>query len=236
MIYVGLDDTDTLETSGTNKVARALVAELAGRYRCPLILRHQLLQDPRVPFTSHNSSASILLEPNGDPDISELIGRIKTFMRQRFVVGSDPGLCVTVEVPEALTAFGQRCKTEVVRQQSARELAAQYGTYLEGLGGTNDGVIGALAAVGLAVDGNDGRVVHLDSVSDDVSGSQDVQTLRRFGVDVLCFKTGNLVLDGRVDVGKRLRPNYRQHRVVLFADRALAEACEPASWSAVRLT
>ena len=49
MIYVGLDDTDTLEDPGTNQLARHLVRELAGRFHGRIILRHQLLEDPRVP-------------------------------------------------------------------------------------------------------------------------------------------------------------------------------------------
>ena len=63
VIYVGIDDTDTLDTPGTNQLARALVRHVAGQYRCRLIVRHQLLEDPRVPCTSHNGSASIGLLP-----------------------------------------------------------------------------------------------------------------------------------------------------------------------------
>ena len=63
MIYVGIDDTDVLDTPGTNQLARALVKHVAGQCRCTLIVRHQLLDDPRVPYTSHNGSASVLFEP-----------------------------------------------------------------------------------------------------------------------------------------------------------------------------
>ena len=65
MIYVGIDDTDSLESRGTNQLALALVAQVAANWRPILILRHQLLQDPRVPMTRKNGSASILLEPRG---------------------------------------------------------------------------------------------------------------------------------------------------------------------------
>ena len=63
MIYVGLDDTDTLDSPGTNQIAKAIVRDLADRFECVLILRHQLLDDPRVPYTSKNGSASVLLKP-----------------------------------------------------------------------------------------------------------------------------------------------------------------------------
>src|SRR5437870_2586916 len=58
LIYVGIDDTDTLDTPGTNQLARALAAQIASTHECLLIVRHQLLDDPRVPYTSKNGSAS----------------------------------------------------------------------------------------------------------------------------------------------------------------------------------
>ena len=62
MIYLGIDDTDTLETAGTNQLAREIVNRLSDRLRCVSIVRHQLFFDPRVPYTSKNGSASICLE------------------------------------------------------------------------------------------------------------------------------------------------------------------------------
>ena len=59
MIYVGIDDTDTLDDPGTNQLARHLVRELASDYNGQMILRHQLLEDPRVPCTKKNGCASV---------------------------------------------------------------------------------------------------------------------------------------------------------------------------------
>ena len=57
IITVGLDDTDILDSPGTNQIAKAIVEDLTDRFECVLILRHQLLNDPRVPYTSKNGSA-----------------------------------------------------------------------------------------------------------------------------------------------------------------------------------
>ena len=141
MIYVGIDDTDAPDTRGTNKLARALAARLAGRWTCWLIVRHQLLDDPRVPYTSKNSAASLLLESDDDWAIDPLISELREGMYEDYIEGSDPGLCVTTTVPSALTEFGRRCQQDLVKQQEARTLAAQHGIYLEGLGGTDDGVM-----------------------------------------------------------------------------------------------
>ena len=60
MIYVGIDDTDVPGSPGTNKVARAVIQALLPRFKPLVSIRHQLLVDPRVPYTSKNSSASVV--------------------------------------------------------------------------------------------------------------------------------------------------------------------------------
>ncbi len=80
MIFVGIDDTDTLGTPGTNQLARALVRRLAASYRPVRIVRHQLLFDPRVPYTSKNGSASLVLEPTGPADLAGLIAECRAEM------------------------------------------------------------------------------------------------------------------------------------------------------------
>ena len=60
MIYVGIDDTDVRDSPGTNQLARHLIRHLPADYEPVVAIRHQLLVDPRVPYTSKNSSASLL--------------------------------------------------------------------------------------------------------------------------------------------------------------------------------
>lgn len=235
MIYVGIDDTDVRGAVGTKQLARLLAAHLAGRYRCRLVVRHQLLQDPRVPCTTKNSSASLQLVPQNGSTLEPLIDEVRAFLRARPVDGSDPGLCATATVPEAITAFGRRCQRELVTQGEARRLAEQHAIHLEGLGGTEDGVIGALAAVGLAAEADDGRVVQIADWPDDLAGPQEIEALHARNVEVRCLETGEALVTGTVDVGKHLRPNYRQDRVVLFVRRAADEPGESAPWQAVRL-
>ena len=101
-----------------------------------------------------------------------------------------------------------------MKQSDARQIAAEHGIHLEGLGGTEDGVIGALAAVGLMATQNDGRVIHFESDGADwydLTGCLDVKEIRAHGVDeILVMDTGEPLTSGIVDIGKRLRPNYRQ--------------------------
>jgi hypothetical protein len=233
MIFVGIDDTDNLDTPGTNHLARALIADLAGRCDLVRITRHQLFFDPRVPFTSHNGSASILLRARGRVSVADLAAELRNGMRARFTPGSDPGLCVTENVPPAVRDFGRRCQGDLIKQAEARTLAATHGVYLEGLGGTEDGVIGALAAVGLAVDGDDGRVVRLGDWDDTLSGPQPAMAIRERGIEIRSRDSNLAFTDGIIDVGKRLRPNCRGGRIVLFVDAAPPESST--RWAAVRL-
>ncbi len=245
MITVGIDDTDTLDSPGTNQLAKSIVAELADRFECVFILRHQLLDDPRVPYTSQNGSASIWLRTIGEVERAAskealcdvVFEEFRAGLLKRFVPGSDPGLCVTTDVPKAIAEYGLRCQRELMSQEIPRELAQEHGIRLAGLGGTEDGVIGALAAVGLAAGKNDGRIVQLGTWPDDLSGPNPVEAMWSRDVLVVNLDNGVPIEWGTVDVGKHLRPNYRNGKPVLFA-RPVRDPANGAhaDWEAVRLT
>jgi hypothetical protein len=236
LVYVGIDDTDTLETPGTNQLARRLAEVLPAGFELVAALRHQLFFDPRVPYTSKNGCASLLLRRGTGQSTDDLRRLFRDEMRAWYVPGSDPGLCIAEDVPEAVTAFGRRAQCELVRQAEARELAQRWGVFLEGFGGTEDGVIGALAGVGLAAAGDDGRVVNRMGWGwpDAFAGVQPIVSLWERGVDeVREASSGQPVRVGRVDVGKHLRPSYRGKRVVLFVEAV--EKPGEAMWRALKL-
>ena len=58
---IGIDDTDNLESRGTGFLSRSMgeAITVSGLGITGGITRHQLLFDPRVPYTSHNSSACL---------------------------------------------------------------------------------------------------------------------------------------------------------------------------------
>ena len=225
-----------LDSPGTNKLARHSIRSLADDYESVLAVRHQLLFDPRIPYTSKNSSASLLFKPRENGSVEDLAAKIRAFMLEWYVEGSDPGLCVANAVPDEITRFGRRCQAEIVAQEDARRLAAEHGIYLEGLGGTEGGVIGALAAVGLVAGGNDGRVVSIGQWPDDLSGPVEIEVLDSRGVEVRHTQTQEPIHAGPIDVGKHLRPNYRGGRIVLFVAPAPPDPPPAAPWQAVRLT
>lgn len=221
LIWIGLDDTDNLQSRGTGRLARQIAGDLVQAYavcggRLVGVTRHQLLVDPRVPYTSHNSSATIVLEIPGTADLALIFDQVRAWMLADFQPGSDPGLCVTDRVPAEVTAFGCLAQREVVTQAQARTLARQHALLLEGLGGTQDGVIGALSAVGLAASGDDGRYLLLGRLRE-MSGLQPVETVLQAGVSAVCTLEGRMVHEGLVQADK-LRPARRGGRPVLFVE------------------
>lgn len=212
IIFIGMDDTDNLQSRGTGRLSRAVAEELACDFDILGVVRHQLLVDPRVPYTSHNSCAVISVDGPADTDLANLFKRVKTQMLDDFQPGSDPGLCVTAHVPAEVVAFGHKAQGDFVAQAEARQLAAAHGILLEGLGGTQDGVIGALAGVGLSAEGNDGRYLLVGHLRD-LSGLQTVETVLKAGVTAVQSLDGQPVVEGLI-MADKIRPARRNGKPV----------------------
>jgi len=162
-LYIGIDDTDNLESRGTGFHARSLCDSINQQQlgSCRYVTRHQLLMSPLVPFTSHNSAACLVVENPVDIDALETL--CIEYLLENSAEGADAGLCLLSEdkLTRELMQFGIICKHRVVTQDRATALAAQHGIRLHGLTGTKDGLIGALAATTLCGSGSDGRLLWL---------------------------------------------------------------------------
>jgi hypothetical protein len=207
IIYIGLDDTDVLGTPGTGFLARSLAGILATQYRLLGVTRHQLLEDPRVPCTKKNSSAGIMLEVSDQFDPYTLYTQIEKYIIAESAQGSDPGLCITSNIHPAIIQFGKKTKSTLVTQNEARNMATDYDVYLRGLGGDEGGIIGALSAVGLAAEGNDGRYV-LVGQSRDLTGLQPVDAVLNAGITAVQTMDGTRVNEGKIQTDQ-LRPARR---------------------------
>jgi tRNA(Ile2) C34 agmatinyltransferase TiaS len=160
-IYVCFDDTDTVDADrGTGKLARWFEEELPDGCTMWGVIRQQLLVDPAIPYTSHNSSACVIVETPDASVTGELIERGIAHIERHSLDGADPGLCVAAEDSPAMASlarFGRRAAVEVVTKADA--MNAAQGVHLSGHGGTEDGIIGAAAGVGLTHWGWSGRFV-----------------------------------------------------------------------------
>jgi tRNA(Ile2) C34 agmatinyltransferase TiaS len=217
MIYIGLDDTDVLESRGTGRLAREIAHVLAQDGSLLGVTRHQLVLHPEVRYTKNNSSAALLFDDRVSDDLDALLERVRDLVMQDYYPGSDPGICVALDPPPAITAFGRRVQQTVVSQGEARALAETHGIPLVGLGGDESGVIGALAAVGLAASGDDGRYV-LVGRSRELRGELTVPQILGAGIVAVQTLDGQPVRDGLIAVD-RLRPARRNGRPVLVVER-----------------
>lgn len=231
-IFLGLDDTDILGSPGTNQIAMALAIKFKEiGIETTMILRHQLWYDPRVPYTSKNGSASMQLECKVPIDFQTLAGFCKDFLLSHFVEGSDPGLCLATEdQAKSLISHGWRTTGEWVNPSEAIEKAKVFGCLLWSIAGRDHGIVGALAAVGLAASGEQGRVVFHQNGYGEIRGLISVEKLLEFGVLVIEESSQMLVSNGVVDLVKKLRPNIREQKVVLYVEKGQ----EINSWVALK--
>ncbi|WP_414469789.1 ABC transporter substrate-binding protein [Methanobacterium sp. ACI-7] len=221
MIYVCVDDTDNLKSRGTGRLARAIAAKLSEKYPLVGVTRHQLYVHPDIPFTSHNSCAVIHLDTDDKESIDDIFEIAKKEIQDDFIEGSDPGLSVAHEsqITPSLIAYAKDAKDTVLTQEKARTLAKNLNIRLEGLGGTEDGVIGSMAGLGLAYAGNDGRFLLKDSIRD-LLGPQPVEKLIEAGIDAIYTLDGRVVTEGLIlnAEGKSVKPCPVNGKCILFVD------------------
>lgn len=220
-----MDDTDNLESRGTGFRARQLgkTIETHGLGILEGITRHQLFFDRRIPYTSHNSSACLEVLTN---DLSALTALARDFLLRECADGSDAGLAITsLEGADAeIVDWGSRAKKEILTQTEARDIAERKKVLLEGLTGTQDGVIGALAAIGLRKSGNDGRYIGVGKREiRELKGIYRVgQLFNEIRIDAVTDRNGKEISAAdHIDVGDWMRPVLRNNKITIIADQSI---------------
>lgn len=234
VVLIGLDDTDNLESCGTGYHARTIAKSIEeqGLGKCVHITRHQLLFSPLVPFTSHNSAACIRLV-TASQHIPAIRTYAKDYLLQHSAEGSDAGLCVIAEalVPKQVQHFGYLCKRRLLLQQQAWDLAKEFGIVLHGLTGNQDGVIGALAAVGLHSSGCDGRLLWIRGLRDLMEQTVSLaEVLSNTGVELVQSIEGAVLTDpaAMIELGGWPRAVLLGGQAVLIVERE--ENHESTNW------
>ena len=231
-IFIGFDDTDNLESEyGTGKVARWFKDLLPEGCRCRGVVRQQLLVSDDIPYTSHNSAACMIVAVPGDGPENGLIRHLADLatdhINRHAAIGSDPGLCLAAEnnsAMEGLMDFGLGCTRRVSTQKEALQAAG--GVHLYGLGGTNDGLIGAAAAVGLTASGWSGRFIECGDLRG-IAETITVADLNSQGIEVVSIdRDAKVPAPGDlVKTNRWLRPRLLGGKpVLLVAEGANGEA------------
>jgi hypothetical protein len=225
-IYVCMDDTDNLNSRGTGRLARAVSAELGKKFPVRGVTRHQLYVHPDIPYTSHNSCGVIHITMDGYQYLDEIFEIAREEMLNDFIEGSDPGLSVATseQIKPSLIAYGRDAQNTVLNQEKARTMARNLGIQLEGLGGTEDGVIGSMAGLALASTSNDGRFLQIGNIRD-LLGPQTVQSLLDAGIDDIYTLDGRRVTSGTIwnEKTKSVKPCPINERAILFVEEVDGE-------------
>ena len=218
---LGIDDTDNLESRGTGYRVRQLAGWLSDNGLAePLgVTRHQLLVDPQIPYTSHNSSACLSVESKNVDDLWEAA---REFLLRESAYGSDAGLTLAEwdSINLGAQSFAKRAKITVLTMSEAEQTAVQSGIRCEGLTGNHGGIIGALSAIGLHRAGNDGRFLWLPGLRE-LQGKYPAGDLRKLGhVDRVC-SLNNWEVQPRsiVYVGEWVRPILRDGKSTLYVEK-----------------
>ena len=234
-ILTAIDDTDSLEISSTGELAGMVAAEVEARGwgRHSAVTRHQLLLHPDIPYTSHNSSMCFELDLEKSY-LKPFIELAEAMLTRESAPGSDPGLCIAVvddiADPGLLIDFGYRAKKHVLVKEDAYALARKLKVHLSEHGGTGQGVIGALAGVGLRLTGNDGRFQGQVRLATAEDGTASV-------AEIIGRTKAGLVrsLDGRVLADEeRVFIGDNWLKLVLLDNKAMLLVCRDAAESSGR--
>ena len=229
LIYIGIDDTDNLETRGTGFRARQLIERLEALQLGTgiAVTRHQLLVDDRVPYTSHNSSACLVFRRSEHISEDQIWACCHSYLMETAAEGSDVGLCLAHQHQAVeVIKFGQKAKRELVTQNEARTAARKSEIRLEGLTGDYQGIIGSLSAVGLHVHGNDGRYIWPRVIRDYAGQMVMLSEIKnQKGIEKISLIDGKEINDetAQIRLGEWPRTIRIDHRAVLLVEQLDAQ-------------
>ncbi len=156
--FLSFDDTDMPDTVGTGHILDGFLRHM--EFEFDFISRHQLFVHEDVPYTSHNSSMCAKIKT--DWSVEEIAVEAARWLEEHCPEGSDPGVCVAelgrIREESQAIGWGLSAKREVLTKEGAYRTADACGVHLSEHGGTGQGVVGAMAAIGLRLYGEDGRI------------------------------------------------------------------------------
>lgn len=241
-LLIGIDDTDAEGTKGTGSLARSLLASFDER-RVGAALgatRHKLLIDPAIPSTSENISHCLALKASHRLEVAAIADMIVEFVEAEAAPGSSPGVAIVrdaswedPDVTSRLVAFGRSAKTEVLDPGSAIALASGLGIHLSAHGATRQGVVGALAAVGLHLSGSDGLFSWMPGIRD-VTGQVSYRQLRFLvPIDAALDPTGQEPgLEDLIELGDWVRPVLTGGQSILLLDPPMSSTVQAGGFGA----
>ena len=155
-----IDDTDELGGEiSTGLLAEEIAAFIGSFAPVSFVTSHQLLLDPRINYTSHNSCMcleALLIEEQKQSALNFALD----LLERKCAPSAEPGIAAVYEKDilsaQGLINFGTSAKEIFLNPQQAFEEAALQNVFLKELKSGARGVMGALAGIGLRLSGSDG--------------------------------------------------------------------------------
>lgn len=223
--WLAIDDTDDVSKSiGTGQIAQLIYKKLE-EMGCKMkfgVTRHQLLLDSAIRYTSHNSA--MCMEGDSPFAQEELWNIAVTICSKHRSAVSNPGVCLFVPTDHAdymkLVEFGKNAKKVVLTIAQAYELASFVrGIRLEALSGNGDGMIGALAGVGLRLSGNDGTFQGKKKIPETGKVFLADEMIEKIGISFILDKDGKILPpDAKVRI--------KEHAKIIYFQFSRAAAAE----------
>ena len=221
---IGIDDTDDEDGRGTSKLGRewAATIDAEGFGTTHGVTRHQLWQSPKIKATSHNRAVAIAVET--ERTVLDVEDHVVDFVRAQASSKANPAIGILsrhTDMPHAL-AWGRRAQQELLKLADAERYATESNVLLRALGGNRNGMIGALAAVGLHAGGKDGLFIQLAGIRELEGRVTAGQIRERSALEhVIDEDTGEeLDRDDLVDSGDWVRPRMIEDEPVLLTRRS----------------
>jgi hypothetical protein len=217
---IGIDDTDGRESPGTSPLSRQLADWLQNDQLAEpnAITRHQLSMKKQIEYTAHNSAVCVSLATDNVEGVWETA---RDFLALESDRKSNAGMCLGrwETVGHEVVDWGRRAKKEVLLLEDAQQIATKSHLRFAGLKGSGRGVIGALAAIGLHREGNDGRFIWLPGLRD-LQGKHSVgEIFELTAIDRVCtLNEVELPINELVDLEDGPRPILHNGQATLYVE------------------
>ena len=157
-----IDDTDELGGEISTGLLAEEIAAFADSFEpVSFVTRHQLLLDPRINYTSHNSSMCLEARLT-ESQKQRVLDFALELLERKSAPNAEPGIAAAFEKDivnaAKLINFGKSAKEIFLSSEQAFKTAHEQNVFLKELKSGARGVIGALAGIGLRLSGNDGKI------------------------------------------------------------------------------
>ena len=157
-----IDDTDELGGEISTGLLAEEIAAFAGSFApVSFVMRHQLLLEPRINYTSHNSCMCFEARLT-ESQKQRVLDFALELLERKSAPSAEPSIAAAfekdIENVQELINFGRSAKEIYLSAEQAFETAHEQNVFLKELKSGARGVIGALAGIGLRLSGNDGKI------------------------------------------------------------------------------